>query len=136
MGTMLFAASSFVTLSDLSASERRTHADTAIDALLLARSRAQSGMCSEEECVRGRPHGVYKDAGKLTVFEGETYRQRFTEADLSFEAPASGLSFGEEITFSAKGARAGALSSFDAGAGPLYRIHVSRDGGIDVASDP
>ena len=136
LGMILFVASNFANLSDLGASERQAHTDTAVDALLLARSRAQSGMCIEKGCTHGQAYGVHMNAYEITVFEGESYGQRFFGADLSFETPSPEFSASEEIIFFSGSGKSSIVSSFDLGTSSIYRLQVSKDGGIDVAPNP
>jgi hypothetical protein len=129
----IIALTALAPIHDFSLLEPRKDRETLMDALLFARGRAISGMCSADDCARGAPHGVFVDDSSIVIFEGPSYEERNRDADYAFPRASDATLEGDhEFLFFSRG---GALArSIHEETRPRYRITVSGEGRIEASS--
>lgn len=115
MSSSIIALTAIAPVLSFSALGPNSDRDTLIDALLLARSRAQ-------------PHGVSVQGDTFVVFEGLSYADRREEADYPF--PFTSTTEGDtEFLFSFQEPIEEKTIGWQTN--PQYRIDVSKDGRIE-----
>ena len=67
----------------------RTDRLLALSALREARAESMNNVCMNTNCSAPVPHGVYFEENKITIFEGASYSERYTHADITipFSSP-------------------------------------------------
>ncbi|MCX6759554.1 MAG: prepilin-type N-terminal cleavage/methylation domain-containing protein [Candidatus Nealsonbacteria bacterium] len=81
----------------------RGECDLLISVLQKARSQSVNNICLGSSCTDGRPHGVYIQSDKYTIFQGSDWDHRDVAIDEDFEANSkvsSASSTISEVVFS------------------------------------
>ncbi len=76
----------------------RGECDLVISILQKARSQSINNICLGTSCTDGKPHGVYIQSNKYTIFQGNDWNNRDDVFDEDYEASSNINSAGSTIT--------------------------------------
>jgi len=119
---LLIAGAGMVSFEQFGATHSREDRNALIDALLLARARAQSD--------GNAAHGVYIENDRFIVFEGSSYALRTSKQDTAFPHSSSRFTGDIEFLFVSGSGRAQHASSVRIGEHPEYLVDVTQSGSI------
>lgn len=124
MSALMITSGSALLSGTIAAQDARPARDTLIDALQLARARAQAG---------AQRYGVFIGSDSITVFEGDSFADRTTQEDLAFPRARETLMTGTyEFVFEAV---YGTSREASAVFGEIS-VDVGDDGSIRTSSAP
>ncbi len=78
---MVGGFSLYLSMDDTRAYSFRDDRDKIVSVLQRARSQSMHGICRSAPCSAALPHGVYRDANTVVLFEGNSYANRDQNVD-------------------------------------------------------